>query len=113
DRLGSTIAGAALTYHSAAPVVATVSASGSITAVGNGVARVTALAQAESAVVTVRVAQRPVRVAVSSDTLRFVALGDMLSFWAVAIDSLGSPLAGGVEGLAVVDTTVVTQVDSL
>src|SRR2546429_5342007 len=40
----------------------------------------------------VRVVQRPVRVDVSGDSVRFNALGDVQSITAVAVDSFGSPV---------------------
>src|SRR5881394_1435840 len=76
DRLGSPVTAAPLKYATQAPSVATVDASGNIRAIANGNAVVTASSGADTTAVTVRVAQRPVRIAVPTDTARFVALGD-------------------------------------
>src|SRR5207237_7211637 len=95
------------------PSIVTVDATGSIRALANGNAGVTASYGSDSAFVAVRVTQRPVRVVLSGDTLRFNALGDLQTITAVAVDSLGSPVTHAVIGLRVADTTVVPRVDTL
>ncbi len=112
DRLGSPVTTAALTYSTGAQSVATVDVSGNVRAIANGTTLVAASHGSQTAVVTVRVAQRPARVVMSADTMRFAALGETRSVAAVAVDSLGSPVAGGVTSVLVADTTVVLQVDS-
>ncbi len=113
DRLGTPVLGAALAYSTGAPSVATVDASGSIRAIANGTTVVTASSGGDTTFVAVRVAQRPVRVVPSSDTVRFVAFGDTRSVTAVAADSLGFPLPGQVTGVLVHDTAVVELLDSV
>jgi len=113
DRLGSPVRPAALSYTSGAQSVATVDAKGSIRAIANGATVVSAVYAGDTASVTVRVAQRPVRVVVSSDTIRFVAFGDTRSVTGVAVDSLGSPVPGGVTSLLVADTAVLQRLDSV
>src|SRR5205823_6180111 len=93
--------------------IATVDATGNIRAIANGTTLVRVMYGADTASVVVRVAQRPVRVLLASDTVRFVALGETQSVQAIAVDSLGSPVSSGVSGLRVADTTVVQQVDSI
>lgn len=112
DRLGSPVASATLSYSSAAPAIASVDASGNVQALANGTALVSAAAAGDSTFILVSVAQRPVRLAVSPDTVRFVALGDTSSIAAVAMDSLGSVIPGGAS-LALVDSSIVTRVDSM
>ena len=113
DRLGYPVRGAALTYATGAQSVATVDSSGNIRAIANGTTLVAAAHGSQVAVVGVRVAQRPVRVSASIDTLRFVALGETRAVSAVASDSLGSPVPGGVTGVLVTDTSVAQPVDSV
>jgi len=113
DRLGSPVPGAALSYAAGAPSVATVDGGGNVRAVANGTTVVTAASGGDTAFVTVHVAQRPVRLVPSSDTIRFVAFGDTHSIGGVAFDSLGSAVAGGVTGLLVADTTMVQRLDSV
>ncbi len=113
DRLGSPVMAATLTYSTGAPSVATLDASGNIHAIANGTTVVTAAYGTDTATVVVQVAQRAVRVLVPNDTLRFVALGETQTMQAIAVDSLGYPVSSTVRGLAVVDTTVVQQLDSV
>lgn len=112
DRLGSPVVGAALTYASTGTAVATVDANGQIQALTNGTTGVVAVHGTDSGFVLVRVQQRPVRVQVASDTLTFDALGEDHQISAVALDSLGSPVVGGIVGLRVGDTTLAQLVDS-
>src|SRR5437588_896186 len=113
DRLGSPVATAALTYASQAPSVATVDANGAIRALANGSTVVTASSGTDSVSVVVHVAQRPVRIVVPADTVRFVALGDTQAFEVTAVDSLGSSLTNMGVSLRVADTSVADQADSV
>src|SRR6266516_3666248 len=106
DRLGSPVVDAALSYAAGAPSVATVDGGGNVRAIANGTTVVTAASGGDTAFVAVHVAQRPVRLVPSSDTVRFVAFGDTHSIGGVAFDSLGSAVAGGVTGLLVADSTI-------
>jgi hypothetical protein len=113
DRLGSVVDTATLTYRTVDSVIATVAADGVVRAVGNGRTMLTVHAAAESAQVPVRVAQRPVRVLVPADTIRFVALGETQPIVGIAVDSLGFPLRAGVESAVVVNSGVASFVDSV
>ncbi len=112
DRLGSPVVVDTLTYTSADSGVATVRADGQIEALANGVARVLAVHGADSAVVIARVQQRPVRVLLGTDTVRLSALGDTHLITAVAVDSLGYSVSGGVSSLAIADPSVAHVFDS-
>src|SRR5205085_1826794 len=103
DRFGSPVTAAVLTYSTQGPSIATVDTTGTIRALANGNTVVTASYGTDSVLVFVRVAQRPVRVDVSGDTVRFSALGDVQTIAAVAVDSLGSPVPHAVIGLRVPD----------
>jgi hypothetical protein len=113
DRLGAPVAGAALIYGTTARSIATVDANGNVRAIANGSTVVVASYGADTASVVVRVAQRPVRILVPTDTVRFVALGDTQAIRSTAVDSLGSVVTNMVVSLRVTDTTVADQVDSL
>ncbi|MGH7537097.1 MAG: hypothetical protein ACREMF_00560 [Gemmatimonadales bacterium] len=84
-----------------------------IRALANGFTRLVVRAGADSVVVPVLVAQRASRVAVSTDTIRFAALGDSQVILGEAVDSLGNPMPGGVQGLTLDDTSVATLSDSV
>ena len=113
DRLGSPVLGAALSYAAGAPSVATVDGGGNVRAIANGTTVVTAASGGDTAFVAVHVAQRPVRLVPSSDTVRFVAFGDTHSIGGIAFDSLGFPVPAGVTGLLVADTSIVQRLDSV
>jgi len=112
DRLGAPVTGASFAYGTANASVATVDASGNIRANGNGTTVVSAAYDRDTGLVVVRVAQRPVRVVVPSDTVRIVALGETHAVVGIAVDSLGSRVAGSMAGLTVGDTAVVAMMDS-
>ncbi len=112
DRLGSPVPTAALTYASLGLSVATVDTTGSVRALGNGTALIAARFGSDTAWVAVRVAQRPVRMLVPADTVRFVALGDTQAFRVTAVDSLGSTLTNMGVTVRIADTTVADQADS-
>ncbi len=113
DRLGSPVATATLTYATDNNSIATVGTDGRIEALANGTTRVITAHAADSAVVVVRVQQRPVRVVMASDTVRFVALKETNVVLAVAVDSLGYRVSGQLSGLTVADPSVVQLVDSV
>jgi len=113
DRLGSRVTAVPLTYATGAPSVVTVDARGNVRAIANGATVVTAAYGGDTAYIAVRVAQRPVRVLASSDTVRFVALGETQAVAAVAVDSLGHAVSGAVVNLVIGDTTVVRKLDAV
>src|SRR5207237_3905166 len=86
---------------------------GSVRALANGTALISARFGSDTAWVAVRVAQRPVRILVPADTVRFVALGDTQAFRITGVDSLGSPLTNMGVSVHIADTTVANQTDSV
>ena len=111
DQNGQAMSGVALTWASSDDALATVDASGLVTAVGNGTATITATAGAASGNATLTVAQRVSAVAVSpvGDTL---VEADTVRLSAEATDANGHAVAGagfawasGDTAVAVVDTT--------
>ena len=111
DQNGQVMAGAAVSWTSSAAAVATVSATGLVTAAGNGTATITATAGAVSGSATVSVAQRVSSVTVSpaADTL---VQGDTLHLSAEAVDSNGHAVAEAEFEWASSDTLVATVDDS-
>ena len=90
--VAATLAGATVTWANSAASVATVSATGLVTAAGNGTATITATAGSASGTATVTVAQEVSAVAVSPAADTLVA-GDTLRLAAEATDANGHPVA--------------------
>ncbi|MCY3698541.1 MAG: Ig-like domain-containing protein [Gemmatimonadetes bacterium] len=88
DQNGQTMAGATVTWATGNPEVATVDASGTVTAAGNGTATITATAGSASGSATVTVAQAAGSVTVLPAEAE-VALGDTLRLAAEALDANG------------------------
>ena len=93
DQNGQAMAGATVTWASSSAVVATVSASGLVTAAGNGSATINATAGGVSGTATVTVAQEVSAVTVSPATDTLVR-GDTLRLAAEATDANGNGVAG-------------------
>ena len=93
DQNGQVMSGATVTWASGATAVATVDASGLVTAVANGSATITATAGEASggALVTVAQSADSVRVSPPADT---IAVGDTLRLVAAAYDENGHVLEG-------------------
>ena len=111
DQNGQVMAGAAVEWASGSPAVATVEASGLVTAAGNGAATITAAAGSASGSATVMVAQQveTVEVSPAADTL---LSGDTVRLAAAARDANGHAVAGAEfswsssdSAVAVVDAT--------
>ena len=88
DQNGQVMAGTAVTWTSGSPGVATVNASGTVTAAGNGTATITATAGSASGSATVTVAQVAGSVTVSPAEAE-IAPGDTLRLTAEALDANG------------------------
>ena len=94
DQNGQVMSGATVTWASSATAVATVDASGLVTAAANGTATITATAGQASGSATVTVAQVVSSVAVAPAEANFAALGDTLRLTAEAFDANGHAVAG-------------------
>ena len=105
DQNGQVLAGATVAWASDDAPVATVDASGLVTAVGNGAATITATAGGANGTATVTVAQEVSTVAVSppADTL---VEADTVRLSAEAADANGHAIAGAVFAWASRDTLV-------
>ena len=111
DQNGNAMAGATVTWASSAPAVATVSATGLVTAAGNGTATITATAGSVSGTATVTVAQEVSAVAVTpaADTM---VVGDTLRLAVEAADANGHPVAGAEFAWSSSDTLVAAVDDA-
>lgn len=87
DRSGQTIVGANVTWRSSDTAVASVSASGLVTAVGNGTARITARSGSTEQGVTVKVMQAPAGIAVDPSEATLTAIGETVQLEARVFDS--------------------------
>ena len=105
DQNGQVMAGATVTWATSAAAVATVSASGLVTAVANGTSTITATAGDASGSATVTVAQEVSTVAVTPDTAT-VLEGDTLRLAATATDANGQVVTGAEFTWASGDTAV-------
>ena len=94
DQNGWVMAGATVTWASSATAVATVDASGLVTAVANGTATITATSGEASGSATVAVAQAVSSVTAVPAEANFAALGDTLQLAAEAFDANGHTVAG-------------------
>ena len=94
DQNGNVMAGAAVSWASSAASVATVSASGLVTAVGNGEATITASAGEGEGSAVVRVAQSAASVEVSPSAAEVIAFGATVQLIAEAFDANGHSVAG-------------------
>ena len=110
DQNGRAMAGAAVTWASGDASIATVDASGLVTAAGGGTATITATAGSASGTAMVTVAQQVSAVAVAPGAEALVA-GDTLRLTATATDANGHPVAGAEFSWASSDSAV-AAVDS-
>jgi peptidoglycan/xylan/chitin deacetylase (PgdA/CDA1 family) len=90
DSGGSTIVAAVVTWTALDSLVATVSADGLVTAIGNGTTAIAAISGAALATATIAVAQIADSIALSADSVAFDALSDTLRLTATVTDSGGA-----------------------
>ena len=102
------MSGTAVSWTSSDASVATVDASGLVTAAGNGTATITATAGSVSGTATVTVAQEVGAVAVTPAADTLVAFGDTVRLSAEALDANGHAVEGAELGWASSDTQVAT-----
>ncbi len=93
DQNGATMPAAAVTWSSSADSVATVDAEGLVTAVGNGMATLTAVSGTASGDVAVAVLQVATSVTVVPDSVVLKDPGDTAQLMIAAVDALGAPIA--------------------
>jgi len=112
DRLGSLVTNASVLYSIEDSGVARMDSVGKIRALRNGATRVMMSSGGFAKTLDVMVAQRAVRVAVPSDTIHLASLGEPATISGVALDSLGSPVAGTLDNLRIADTSIAQQIDA-
>ncbi|SVB97770.1 uncharacterized protein METZ01_LOCUS250624, partial [marine metagenome] len=93
DSLGATIPGATVTWSSSDTDIATVSAAGLVTAVGNGTGMITATSGSSSATASVTIAQVASSVTLSPTSLSFSSLGDTATLLATVKDAGGTTMS--------------------
>ncbi len=108
DQSGQVMTGAAVAWASSDASVATVDASGLVTAVANGSATITATSGSASASATVRVDQEVNTVAVTRTEASLAALGDTVRLTAEALDANGQPVVGAEFSWGSSDSAVAT-----
>jgi uncharacterized protein YjdB len=107
DDGGNEIAAISFTWESSDEGTATVTASGLVTAVANGMALVTATADGVADTVDVTVAQEVATVGVTPETTSLTALGETAPLAASALDANGHEVAGATFTWSSSDETVV------
>ena len=108
DANGHAVAGAELSWETSDDAVATVDASGLVTAAANGTVTITATAGEASGSAAVTVAQVVSSVTVAPAEANFGALGDTLRLAAQAFDANGHAVAGAEFSWESSDSTVAT-----
>ena len=94
DSAGSVLTGRVVTWLSNAPTVASVSASGLVTAVALGSASITATSEGKSATITITVTQVPVSTVTVTPSSASLSVGATQQLSAVTKDSAGNVLTG-------------------
>ena len=100
--------GAAVTWTTSANLVATVDASGVVTAEGNGTAMITASAGSASGTVVVTVRQAVASVEVSPSVVELASWGETVQLSALALDANGHAVMGAVFSWESADVPVAT-----
>ena len=108
DANGHAVTGADFLWESSDEAVATVDATGLVTAVANGTATITATAGEASGSATVTVAQVASSVAAAPAEANFTALGDTLRLTAEAFDANGHAVVGAAFSWGTSDDAVAT-----
>ena len=108
DADGQSISGGSFTWVSSDTTVASVSATGLVTAVANGTATVTVTSGSASATASATIEQVAASITLSPDSLVFVAVGDTATVTAIVLDAGGSEIPSPTLTWSSSDTTAVT-----
>ena len=111
DQLGRAMSGASVAWASSDVAVATVDASGLVTAAGNGTATITATSGSASDEAAVTVAQSVTTVAITPKSA-VLLVGDTLRLSAMVLDALGGVVVGAAVTWSSSDFSVATVDDS-
>lgn len=107
DDQGNAISGKTFTWSSSDVSVAAVTADGSVTAVSEGTATISATVDGVSGGVVVTVEVVPTAVQIGPETPTLVALGETVLLSATGVDALGNPVPIGPVTWSTADETVV------
>ena len=108
DQNNNPMTGATVTWTSSAVGVATVSAQGLVTAVSNGVARITARSGNVSAGIDVAVMQSAGRIVIDPESATLMSIGETVQLTAAVLDGNGRPVADAVVTWTSGDESVAT-----
>ncbi len=108
DGNGQPVADASVTWQSSDTVVATVSAQGLVTAVGNGRVTITARSGNASATADVTVSQSAGSIAIEPVSATLMSLGETVQLTAIVLDGNGQPVADASVTWQSSDTVVAT-----
>ena len=108
DGNGQPVAGAVVTWMSSDEAVATVNAQGLVTAVKNGVARITATSGGASSGINVSVMQSAGSIVIAPEEATLMSLGETVQLTAAVLDQNGQPVDGAVVRWSSGDESVAT-----
>lgn len=108
DQRGQPMAGVSVTWGSSDAGVASVAANGTVTAVANGNASITATSGSASGTANVTVDQVAVRIDVSPGTASLSSIGETVQFMAEAFDANGHAVTGATFTWSSSNTSVAT-----
>jgi len=94
DQFGAVMSGTEVTWSSNDASVATVSASGLVTAVANGSAVISATSDQATGIATATILQAPATMTLSAASVSFAAIGQTSQLIATVTDELGTPITG-------------------
>lgn len=112
DRNGQTIEGANVTWQSSDTAVASVSATGLVTAVNNGTTRITARSGSTEQGVTVKVMQTPTGIAIEPAEATLTAIGETVQLIARVVDPNNRTIEGAAVTWQSSDASVATVSDA-
>ena len=108
DQNGQPVAGAVVAWSSGDAAVATVNASGLVTAVSNGTTQITVRSGSVSASATVTVMQSAGSIAIEPQTATLMSIGETVQLASRVLDQNGQPVAGAVVAWSSGDAAVAT-----
>ena len=106
DAAGRVVTGREISWSSSAPNVATVDATGRVTAVNEGIAMVTATVEGRSATAAITVSPAPVATIAISQSALLVEIGEQRQLQAIVRDARGQVLSGRAVTWAVDNNTL-------
>ena len=112
DQDGNSMAAAALTWSSSANAVATVTATGLVTAAGNGSATITAASGGASGTAIVTVAQTPAGATLAPDSVHLTVIGETAQLMAEITDANGNVIVDATLSWSSADEAVATVDDA-